>query len=72
MCCGLARSLTKGEFLKVYLVIFLCRCIETTCANHSYPEIPYLAMLPENSSCFGLISDRVGSVIVTMFSVRQR
>ena len=55
-----ARSLTKGEFLKVYLVMFLCRCIETTCTNPSYPAIPYLAMSPENSSCFGLILDRRG------------
>jgi hypothetical protein len=52
MCNGLARSLTKGEFLKVYLVIFLCCCIKTTCTNPSYLVIPYLAMLPENSSCF--------------------
>ena len=60
MCSGSARSLTKGEFLKVYLANFLCRCIETTCTNPSYPAIPYLAMSPENSSCFGLISDMGG------------
>ncbi len=28
--------------------------------NPSYPGIPYLAMSPENSSCFGLISDGGG------------
>jgi hypothetical protein len=28
--------------------------------NPSYPAIPYLAMSPENSSCFGLILDRGG------------
>ena len=48
MFSGSARSLTKGEFLKVYLVIILCRCIETTCTNPSYPRIPYLAL----SQCF--------------------
>ena len=30
------------------------------CTNNSYPVIPYLAMSPENSSCFGLILDRGG------------
>ena len=60
----------KGEFLKVYRVMFLCHCIETTHTNPSYPAIPYLAMSPENSSCFGLISDGGGGAIVTMFSVR--
>ena len=55
------RSLTKGEFLKVYLVMFLCHCIETTRTNPSYPAIPYLTMSPEkNSSRFGLILDRGG------------
>ena len=65
-----ARSLTKGEFLKVYLVMFLCRCIQTMCTNPIYPAMPYLAMSPENSSCFGLILDRGGGAIVTIFSVR--
>ncbi len=60
MCSGSARSLTKGEFLKVYLAIFLCHCIETTCTNPSYLAISYLAMSPEKSSCFGLISDMGG------------
>ncbi len=60
MCSGSARSLTKGEFLKIYLVLFLCRCIETTQTNPSYLVIPCLAMSPENSSCFGLISDGGG------------
>jgi hypothetical protein len=48
--CELAsmRSLTKGEFLKEYLVMFLCRCIETTRTNPSYLAIPYLTMSPEN------------------------
>ncbi len=39
---------------------FLCRCIETMRTNPSYPVLPYLAMLPEYSSCFGLILDRGG------------
>jgi hypothetical protein len=38
--------------------MFLCRCIETMHTNPSYPGIPYLTMLPENSSCFGLLFDR--------------
>ena len=60
MCSSSARSLTKGKFLKVYLVMFLCRCIKTMRTNPSYPAIPYLGMSPENSSCFGLISDGGG------------
>ena len=69
MCSGSARSLTKGEFLKIYLVIFVCRCIETRRTNPIYPAIPYLLMSPENSSCFGLLSDRGGGgAIVTLFS----
>ena len=60
MCSGSACSLTKGKFLKVYLVMFLCCCMETTRTNPSYPVIPYLGMLPENSSHFGLISDGGG------------
>jgi hypothetical protein len=60
MFSGSARSLTKGDFLKAYLVMFLCRCIQTTCTNPSYPVLPYLAMSPENSSCFGLVLDRGG------------
>jgi hypothetical protein len=63
MCSGSAHSLTKGEFLKVYLVKFFCRYIETMCTNPSYLAIPYLAMSPENSSCFGLISDMGASEI---------
>jgi hypothetical protein len=70
MCSGSARSLTKGKFLKVYLMMFLCRFIETLRTNPSYPAIPYLGMSSENSSRFGLISDGGGgSAIVTMFSV---
>ncbi len=60
MCSGSARSLTKGKFLMVYLVMFLCRCIKTKCTNPSYLAIPYLGMSPENSSRFGLISDGGG------------
>ena len=60
MCSGSACSLTKGEFLKLYLVMFLCHCIKTMCTNPSYPAIPYLVMLLENSSCFGLILDGGG------------
>jgi hypothetical protein len=60
MCSGSAGSLTKGEFLKIYLVLFLCRCIEIMQTNPCYLAIPYLVMSPENSSCFGLISDRGG------------
>jgi hypothetical protein len=60
MCSSLARSLTNGEFLKIYLVIFLRGCIKTTCTNPIYPAIPYLEMSPDNSSCFGLILDRGG------------
>jgi hypothetical protein len=55
-----ARLLTKGEFLKIYLVLFLCRCIETTCIKTSYLLISYLVMSPKYSSCFGLILDRGG------------
>ena len=58
MCGDSAPSLTKGEFLKIYLMIFVCRCIETTRTNPIYLAIPYLAMSPENSSCFGLISGK--------------
>ena len=60
MCSGSARLLTKGEFLKIYLVPFLCHCIETACTNPSYPALPYLGMLPKYSSFFGLILDRGG------------
>ncbi len=60
MCNGSARSLTKGKFLKVILVMFLCRCIETTRTNPGYPAIPYLGMSPENSPRFSLISDGGG------------
>jgi hypothetical protein len=48
----------------------LCCCIETVCTNPSYTTIPYLVMLPENSSYFGLILDRGEGAIVTMISVR--
>ncbi len=58
MCSSSEPSLTKGEFLKLYLVICLCRCIETTRTTPIYPAIPYLVMSPENSSCFGLLLDR--------------
>ncbi len=58
MCSGSEPSLTKSDLLKIYLVFFLCCCIETTCTNPIYPAIPYSAMSPENSSCIGLISDR--------------
>ncbi len=68
ICSGSACLLTKGKFLKIYLVLFLCRCIKTTRTNPSYPLIQYLAMSPEFSSCFGLISDRGGGAIVTMLS----
>ncbi len=54
------RSLTKGELLKINLVPFLCRCIKTMRTNPSYPVLPYLALSPEYSSCFGLIWDRGG------------
>jgi hypothetical protein len=60
MCSGSARLLTKGEFLKIYLVLFLCRCIETMRTNPSYLALPYLAMSPEYSSCFSLILDGGG------------
>ncbi len=60
MCSHSACLLTKVEFLKIYLVLLLCRCIEMTCTNSSYPSILYLAMPPKYSSCFGLISDRGG------------
>jgi hypothetical protein len=62
-----ARSLTKGEFLKVYLVMFLCCCIKTICTNPSHLVIPYLAMSLENSSCFGLILDRGGASLSRCF-----
>jgi hypothetical protein len=68
ICSGSACSLTKGEFLKIYLVLFLCCCNETMPTNPRYLLIPYLVMSPEFSSCFGLISDRGGGAIVTMFS----
>jgi hypothetical protein len=68
MCSGSALLLTKGEFLKIYLVLFLCHCIEGTRTNPSYPVIPHLGMSPQYSSCFGLILDRGGGAIVTMFS----
>ena len=65
MCSGSARSLPKGEFLKMYLVIFLCRCIKT----------PHLS----GDTLFGDVAGELilfwtdfgkgGGAIVTMFSV---
>jgi hypothetical protein len=60
MCSGSVHLLTKGEFLKIYHVLFLCHCIKTTRANPSYSVLPYLALLPRYSSCFSLILDRGG------------
>ena len=60
MCSSSACSLNKGEFLKSISCFLLCHCIETMRTNPSYPGIPYLAMLRENSSCLGLISERGG------------
>ncbi len=60
MCSGSVRSLTKGEFLKIYLVLFLCRCIETMRTNPIYPALPYFSISPKYSSCFCLILDRGG------------
>ena len=59
MCSVSARSLTKGEFLKVYLVIFLFPFIETMCANPSYPVILFGNVAGE-LILFRLISDRGG------------
>ena len=58
LCAAAQRAhWLKVSFFKIHLVIFLCRCIKTTHTNPIYLAIPYLAMSPENSSCFGRISD---------------
>ncbi len=72
ICSGSACLLTKGEFLKICLVFFLCCCIKTTRTNPSHPSIPYLAMSPKFSSCFGLISDRGGAIVTVFFRRRGR
>jgi hypothetical protein len=72
ICSGSACSLTKGEFLKIYLVLFLCCCIETMHTNPSYPSIPYLAMSLKFSSCFNLISEGGGRHCHDVFRRRGR
>ncbi len=49
----------KVSFLKVILVIFLCRCTKMMRTNLSYPPI-FLATLPLFLSCFGFVLARGG------------
>jgi hypothetical protein len=66
--------ITSDQHTRGHKVSFGCddscffrgHCIKTTCTDPCYSVIFFLPMSPESSSCFGMISDEGGGVILAM------
>ena len=50
----------KVCFFSEYLCFLFGRCVESTRTDPRYPPIYFLPMLPESSSCFGMVLDEGG------------